>query len=57
MANIPVMVDFGGNVRRRAGRSWSCFTKYFRPGDIFTHMYGGVRGEQDADDARGRARR
>jgi dihydroorotase len=48
MANIPVMVDFGGNVR--AGRTIAeLFTKYFRPGDIFTHMYGGVRGEQDAD--------
>jgi dihydroorotase len=46
MANIPVMVDFGGNVR--AGRTIAeLFTKYFRPGDIFTHMYGGVRGEQD----------
>jgi dihydroorotase len=48
MANIPVMVDFGGNVRnnRTIGE---LFTKYFRPGDIFTHMYGGVRGEQDPD--------
>lgn len=46
--NIPVMVDFGGNVR--AGRTlMDLFTKYFRPGDIFTHMYGGVRGEQDAE--------
>ncbi|MCC7008519.1 MAG: amidohydrolase/deacetylase family metallohydrolase [Acidobacteria bacterium] len=47
MANVPVMVDFGGNVRN--GRSiMELFTKYFRPGDIYTHMYGGVRGEQDA---------
>jgi dihydroorotase len=46
LASIPVMVDFGGNVR--AGRSLhDLLTKYFRPGDIFTHMYGGVRGEQD----------
>jgi len=44
LANIPVMVDFGGNVK--AGRTLlDLFTKYFRPGDIFTHMYGGVRGE------------
>lgn len=44
--DIPVMVDFGGNVRN--GRSiMELFTKYFRPGDIYTHMYGGVRGEQD----------
>lgn len=48
LAGIPVMVDFGGNVR--AGRTLDeLFTKYFRPGDIFTHMYGGVRGEQDPD--------
>jgi dihydroorotase len=48
IANIPVMVDFGGNVR--AGRSlYDLLNKYFRPGDIYTHMYGGVRGEQDPD--------
>jgi dihydroorotase len=48
LANIPVMVDFGGNVR--AGRSlYDLLNKYFRPGDIFTHMYGGVRGEQDPE--------
>jgi dihydroorotase len=47
-ANIPVMVDFGGNVR--AGRTlYELLTKYFRPGDIFTHMYGGRRGEQDVE--------
>ncbi len=45
-ADIPVMIDFGGNVK--AGRTlMDLFTKYLRPGDIFTHMYGGVRGEQD----------
>ena len=44
---IPVMVDFGSNLSN--GRTiMELFTKYFRPGDIFTHMYGGVRGEQDA---------
>jgi dihydroorotase len=48
IAHIPVMVDFGGNVR--AGRSlYDLLTKYFRPGDIYTHMYGGRRGEQDAE--------
>ena len=47
-ADIPVMIDFGGNVR--AGRTlMDLFMKYLRPGDIFTHMYGGVRGEYDAD--------
>ncbi len=45
-ADIPVMIDFGGNVR--AGRTlMDLFMTYLRPGDIFTHMYGGVRGEFD----------
>jgi dihydroorotase len=48
IAHIPVMVDFGSNVR--AGRSlYDLLNKYFRPGDILTHMYGGHRGEQDPD--------
>jgi dihydroorotase len=47
-AKIPVMVDFGGNVK--AGRSlYDLLNTYFRPGDIFTHMYGGRRGEQDPE--------
>jgi dihydroorotase len=47
-AKIPVIVDFGGNVK--AGRSlYDLLNKYFRPGDIFTHMYGGRRGEQDPE--------
>lgn len=46
MANVPVMVDFGGNVANNRTIA-ELFTKYFRPGDMFTHMYGGVRGEQD----------
>src|SRR5262249_9034447 len=46
IAHIPVMIDFGSNLR--AGRSIEdLFMKYLRPGDIFTHMYGGHRGEQD----------
>jgi dihydroorotase len=45
-AGVPVMVDFGGNVK--AGRTLDdLLTKYFRAGDIYTHMYGGRRGEQD----------
>jgi dihydroorotase len=48
IANIPVMVDFGSNVR--AGRPIAVlFSTYFRPGDIFTHMYSGNRGEQDPE--------
>ena len=43
IANIPVMVDFGSaRVRTIA----ELFSKYFRPGDIYTHAYaGGGRGE------------
>ena len=45
IADIPVMVDFGSaRVRTIA----ELFAKYLRPGDIFTHTYGGNRGEQDA---------
>lgn len=48
IASIPVMVDFGGNVR--AGRTLhDLFTRHFRAGDIYTHMYGGRRGEQDPE--------
>lgn len=46
LTGLPVMVDFGGNVR--AGRTlMELFTRHFRAGDIYTHMYGGRRGEQD----------
>ena len=48
IAHIPVMVDFGSNTR--AGRTlYDLLNKFFRPGDIFTHMYGGRRGEQDPE--------
>ena len=33
------------------------FMKYLRPGDIFTHMYGGVRGEFDASNQGAERRR
>jgi dihydroorotase len=45
MANIPVMVDFGSH---RSERPLSeLVTKKLRPGDIYTHVYSGLRGEQD----------
>jgi dihydroorotase len=45
LANIPVMVDFGAN---RPERPLSeLVTKKLRPGDIYTHMYSGLRKEQD----------
>ena len=44
IANIPVMVDFGTN---RAERPVSeLVTKKLRPGDIYTHLYSGLRNEQ-----------
>ena len=45
MAGLPVMVDFGAN---RPERPLSeLVTKKLRPGDIYTHVYSGLRGEQD----------
>jgi dihydroorotase len=44
IANVPVMVDFGSN---RAERPVSeLVTKKLRPGDIYTHLYSGLRNEQ-----------
>ena len=45
IANIPVMIDFGS--RRDERPLYDLLTKVLRPGDIFTHVYGGSRGEQD----------
>lgn len=46
MATVPVMVDFGTN---RPERPMSeLVTKKLRPGDIYTHVYSGLRDEQDA---------
>jgi dihydroorotase len=45
LADIPVMVDFG-----RAAPTKSLaelVTKKLRPGDIYTHVYSGLRGELD----------
>lgn len=46
-ANIPVMVDFG--TRRLERPLYDLLTKYLRPGDIYTHMYSGLRIEQAED--------
>ncbi len=44
-ADVPVMVDYGA---RRIERPISeLFATHLRPGDIYTHMYSGLRGEQD----------
>ncbi len=44
-ANIPVMVDFGVDHPERP--LYDLLTKKLRPGDIYTHMYSGLRHEQD----------
>jgi dihydroorotase len=46
LADVPVMVDFGTNHPERPLAE--LVTKKLRPGDIYTHMYSGLRGEQDA---------
>ena len=46
LANIPVMVDFGVDKPERPLAE--LVTHKLRPGDIYTHMYSGLRGEQDA---------
>ncbi len=46
LADVPVMVDFGTNHPERPLAD--LVTKKLRPGDIYTHMYSGLRGEQDA---------
>ena len=43
LANIPVMVDFGSNRPERPLAD--LVTKKLRPGDIYTHVYSGIRGE------------
>ena len=45
LADVPVMVDFGTNHPERPLAE--LVTKKLRPGDIYTHMYSGLRGEQD----------
>lgn len=44
-AHVPVMVDFGAD--RPTRPLYDLLTKKLRPGDIYTHMYSGLRQEQD----------
>jgi dihydroorotase len=44
-ANIPVMVDFGANKPERPVAE--LVTSKLRPGDIYTHVYSGLRNELD----------
>ncbi len=47
IADIPVMIDYGANRPERP--LYELLTKVLRPGDIYTHMYSGLRGEQDPE--------
>jgi dihydroorotase len=49
LANVPIMVDMDGPATRTLEE---LFTKYYRPGDIYTHTYGGSNGEQDPNTKR-----
>ncbi|HXG10731.1 MAG TPA: amidohydrolase/deacetylase family metallohydrolase [Gemmataceae bacterium] len=43
LADVPVMVDFGRAYPQRSLEE--LLTKKLRPGDIYTHVYSGLRGE------------
>jgi dihydroorotase len=47
IANVPLMVDFGNDHKERPLED--LLTKKLRPGDIYTHMYSGLRREQLED--------
>ncbi len=46
LADVPVMVDFGANHAERPVAE--LVTAKLRPGDIYTHVFSGLRNEQDA---------
>ena len=47
IANVPVLVDFG---EKKTGELLAeLVTKKLRPGDVYAHMYSGLRGELTAD--------
>lgn len=45
IADIPVMIDYGSNRTERP--LYDLLTRVLRKGDIYTHMYSGLRNEQD----------
>src|SRR5262249_42911142 len=45
IARVPVMVDFGRTFPEKSLAE--LLTKKLRPGDIYTHVYSGLRGELD----------
>jgi dihydroorotase len=42
-----VMIDYGANKKERP--LYDLLTRVLRPGDIYTHMYSGLRGEQEGE--------
>jgi len=47
LAKIPVMIDYGS--RRIERPLYDLLSTKLRPGDIYTHCYSGLRGEQDPE--------
>jgi len=47
IANIPVMIDYGA--RRIERPLLQLVSTYLRPGDIYTHCFSGLRGEQNPE--------
>ncbi len=47
IAHIPVMIDYGS--RRIERPLYELLERVLRPGDIYTHAYSGIRGEQDSE--------
>jgi dihydroorotase len=47
IAHIPVMIDYGANRPERP--LYGLLSEYLRPGDIYTHVYSGLRVEQDPE--------
>ena len=45
LANVPVMIDYGANRPERP--LLDLVTSHLRPGDIYTHCFSGLRGEQN----------
>lgn len=54
IANVPVMIDFGGNTPPLSIEE--LFTKHLRPGDIFTHAFAQLESREAIVDEKGNLR-
>jgi dihydroorotase len=52
IANVPVMIDFGGTIPMLSIEE--LFTKHLRPGDIFTHAFAQLASRMPIVDAQGK---